>query len=219
MRVCSATIVRSLVIFGFVYSWHRHVNLNMPDEFNTRLRYGSFYGLLTVLNFLLSIFVNFLLLVGDFIPTVRKFGQALNFSISFPANAAVFVYFWGVYFIDRELIYPRVLEQFYPFWLNSVEHALILPVALFNITRAPFEMSLTVSYGLGVVANFAYNLWVVYIFEVSGTWVYPFLEAMGKDNVLYVFFPITVVVSAIFQFIGWKINALFCPTNKKSKKN
>ena len=150
---------------------------------------------------------------------MEQLGQALNFSISFPANAAVFVYFWGVYFIDRELIYPRVLEEFYPFWLNLVEHALILPVAVFNITRAPFDMSRPLSYGLGAVSSFAYFLWVMRIFEVSGRWVYPFLEAMGKDNVLYVFFPSTVVVVAIFQFIGWKINAFTCPRKKKTKKN
>jgi len=220
MGLCAATVVRSLAIVGFAYSWYCHINLYFPDEFGGtfRLRYGSYYGFLTVLNFLFSIFVNFLLLLGDFFPTVQHFGQALNFSMSFPATMLVSIPFWAGYAINPELVsgwHPK----FYPFWLNLVEHALILPVALFNITRGPFDMSRKVSYGLAVISTFAYFSWVLHIFNESGIWVYNFLEVIGKDKFIYVSFPSTFVVVPLFQFIGWKINAFCCPKQSKTKKN
>ena len=66
--------------------------------------------------------------------------------MSFPGTMVVFVYFWSAYFIDPKLI--NAGEEFKPFWLNLVEHGLILPVALMNITRAPFDMVLVPSVGM-----------------------------------------------------------------------
>ena len=128
----------------------------------------------------------------------------------------VSIYFWVGYFINPEWGWH---PKFYPFWLNLVEHALILPVAMFNITRAPFDMSRKFSYGLAFTATFAYFFWVLHIFNVSGIWVYTFLEVIGKDKFIYVFFPCSLLAVLLFQYIGWKINAVCCPRQSKTKKN
>lgn len=42
----------------------------------------------------------------------------LFFALAFPMALIVSSSFWSIYAIDRELIFPVVLEKYYPTWLN-----------------------------------------------------------------------------------------------------
>ena len=141
----------------------------------------------------------------------------INFSLSFPSMMIVFVYFWTVYFLDRELIYPEIMESFYPQWVSFIEHGLIFPIGLLNILHRPFKMSKRFACCLIWAACIGYYIWLLHIFNVTGTWVYPFMTALGDDGVKYILFPATFIVVALVQQLGWKLNQIAHPA--KNKKN
>ena len=132
-------------------------------------------------------------------------------------NVIVSVYFYTVYFIDRELIYPTIMQDLYKQWMSNTEHGLILPVAIFNLLADRHEIKKGLSAVLLITATAGYSVWIIHIFNVTGEWVYPFLNALGTDAVLYKFLPITAAVALILQHIGFKIyEKVHC--NKKLKQ-
>ena len=66
-------LVRIIVLAIFLYEWNYRCGMQErapPDHpFKSSQQYGSQYRYLTVLNYLLSIFINFLLLIGAVLPT------------------------------------------------------------------------------------------------------------------------------------------------------
>ena len=102
-------------------------------------------------------------------------------------------------------------DVFYPIFADGSHFRRMLPVQL--------DMPRKVSYGLALIATFVYHFWVLHIFDVSGRWVYSYIEGIGRNNFIYVFFPSSLVVVVIFQFIGWKINSFCCPRTCSKKLN
>jgi hypothetical protein len=58
---------------------------------------------------------------------VRSLTNFLYTSVAFPIGVLVSISFWSLYFIDRSLVFPTVLDSIVPSWLNHVLHT--LPVA------------------------------------------------------------------------------------------
>lgn len=40
--------------------------------------------------------------------------------------------FWSLYAVDRELVYPRALDEIIPSWLNIIRHGLSFPTAFID---------------------------------------------------------------------------------------
>ena len=77
MGLSVGTIVRIVALILFSYTWYIDVNTQLPERFDVRLRYGSYYRYLTKLNFLLLIAVNFLLIIGEVLPKGRSTSNKL----------------------------------------------------------------------------------------------------------------------------------------------
>ncbi|KAJ8961628.1 hypothetical protein NQ314_005880 [Rhamnusium bicolor] len=43
----------------------------------------------------------------------------------FPCSLLVMTIFWSIWHIDRELIFPKVVDDVYPTWLNHTLHTVI----------------------------------------------------------------------------------------------
>ena len=71
MGLSVGTIIRIVALISFSYTWYIDVNAQLPERFDFRLRYGSYWRYLTKLNFLLLIAVNFLLIIGEVLPKGR----------------------------------------------------------------------------------------------------------------------------------------------------
>jgi len=52
------------------------------------------------------------------VSVLQRIRDLIAASSAFPGSLFVTVSFWILYSIDRELIFPAVLDEFYPFWLN-----------------------------------------------------------------------------------------------------
>ncbi|GLD73893.1 androgen-induced gene 1 protein isoform X1 [Lates japonicus] len=50
--------------------------------------------------------------------------------LAFPVGAFVVFTFWSLYLYDRDLVYPRLLDNFIPQWLNHGMHTTVLPSSL-----------------------------------------------------------------------------------------
>jgi len=75
MGLAGVTCVRIAAVVLFIYSWNVRVNLQkystepyVQAHYN---HYGSCYRFLTVLSYFMTISVNVLLIIGDFIPKGR----------------------------------------------------------------------------------------------------------------------------------------------------
>jgi len=120
----------------------------------------------------------------------------------------VCTYFWTLYFIDRELIYPVGSESFYSAWGNIIEHGLVFPIGLLNTLHRPFHMSKWTSSCVIWASTIGYFVWLCHIFNVTGKWVYPFMHELGNGGVEYYLLPATLVIVSIIQQLGWKINQI-----------
>lgn len=47
-------------------------------------------------------------------PFIRKFKDRLLATLAFPCSVNVAVTFWLLYGIDRELVFPKVLDEIFP---------------------------------------------------------------------------------------------------------
>ena len=143
-------------------------------------------------------------------------GKRLLFGVSFGAVCIVFSIFWTIWAIDRELIFPRALDPYYPHWMNMNEHFWILPVALFNLlTIERPQFSKKSSSCLFLVYSFFYGGLLIHIKQHTGKWVYPFFNVLKFSHIV-AFFPIVFLIAGGFHNLGFYLNAKANPEKKKS---
>ena len=114
----------------------------------------------------------------------------------------VSIMFWGIYAIDREVIYPAVLDNTIPFHLNHLWHTTIILCVFAELVivfhRYPSNMVaalITLAYSCG------YIVWIVWVFTVSRTWPYPFFDIIPLP-MLPVFFLVSFLIGLGMYFLG-----------------
>uniref|UniRef100_A0A8D1D0V8 Androgen dependent TFPI regulating protein n=1 Tax=Sus scrofa TaxID=9823 RepID=A0A8D1D0V8_PIG len=68
---------------------------------------------------------------------VTAFRDLLFTTLAFPISAFVFLSFWIIFLYDRELVYPKAIDDIFPGWLNHAMHTAILPFSLVEIILRP----------------------------------------------------------------------------------
>uniref|UniRef100_T1DNX3 Androgen-induced 1 protein-like protein n=1 Tax=Crotalus horridus TaxID=35024 RepID=T1DNX3_CROHD len=134
--------------------------------------------------------------------------------LAFPVGVFVVLMFWSIYIYDRELVYPKLLDNFIPTWLNHGMHTTVLPFILIEMRTTHHEYPSRI-YGLIAMCTFSvcYILWVCWIYHVTGVWVYPLLEYLGTIAKIVFFATVTVVIS-IFYLLGEILNNYIWDTQK-----
>ncbi|XP_077207180.1 androgen-induced gene 1 protein isoform X2 [Paroedura picta] len=133
-----------------------------------------------------------------------------------PGNYRPFVVtlFWSVYIYDRELVYPKLLDNFIPPWLNHGMHTTVLPFILIEMRTTHHEYP-SRSSGLIAMCTFsiAYILWVCWIYHVTGVWVYPLLDYLGSGAKIIFFATVTAIIN-VFYLLGEVLNNCIWDTQK-----
>lgn len=129
--------------------------------------------------------------------------------IVFPLCMFVNIVFWILYFIDREMILPEVLDAVYPLWMNHVQHTAIVPILLIErfLTKSQYPDSRNGLKGtlfFGVI----YLFWVTILAHYKGSWVYPFLDILSWPGRIG-FFMMSGFLLVGFYFLGAYVNKLF----------
>merc|ERR1739844_86518 len=115
--------------------------------------------------------------------------------------------FWGIYMMDRELIYPAALDNIIPSWLNHVMHTwcgvlIFLEAILVQHQYPRNRVGISAMLLLGI----AYMAWVLWIAHIADIWVYPFLKVM-PHNAKAVFFAMCAIILVILYLLGkWLTN-------------
>ncbi|XP_041950971.1 androgen-induced gene 1 protein [Alosa pseudoharengus] len=139
--------------------------------------------------------------------------------LAFPVGMFVVTMFWILYLFDRDLIYPRLLDNFIPQWLNHGMHTTVLPFIIIEMRTTPHRYPSRLC-GLLTVCSFAmgYVLWMCWVHHVTGVWVYPLLEYLGTMSKVLFFFSLTILIS-VYYVLGEILNSYIWDFTTKSKSS
>ena len=84
----------------------------------------------------------------------------MNHAISFPTSAIVFTYYWTLVLNDRNNIGSDAAYADYPWWMDLMEHGVVLPAALINILLEPFTLTPLVGYIMAAASTGGYVSWL-----------------------------------------------------------
>ncbi len=117
--------------------------------------------------------------------------------------------FWSNYYVDRNLVYPLILDSIIPAWHNHVMHTLPLVLIFENyLTRHTFPSSLLKGALPSILCSTAYVFWLNYIHLKSGKWVYGVMDTLQSPvRELYQAFNVTLMI--FFYKLGDWTNSLF----------
>jgi FAR-17a/AIG1-like protein len=149
-------------------------------------------------------------LVNDFIPSIkaRKLRDYTFASFALPLALMTSLMFWTMCSIDRELVFPKALDAFFPHWLDLVLHtnvSIFIFLDLF-ISQHQYPRRTAAIRGL-TLFMLSYLIWVYVIKINTGKWVYGIIGVLSAPQRIF-FFGICGLVALGLFFIGEFLNKL-----------
>ncbi|XP_014255970.1 androgen-dependent TFPI-regulating protein-like [Cimex lectularius] len=137
---------------------------------------------------------------------MNRIASYLLFTIVFPFSWSVFLLFWSVYFWDRNLIYPPIVEELFPPWINHVMHTLPVPLSVIYMMTSNSKGPSKISSLSGLVAFLAVYSYVFFsYYNNEGKWIYKALDMMTPTQLGWVF-AFAALGPVCFLFLGYKLN-------------
>lgn len=97
-------------------------------------------------------------------------------ALVFPSSLLVASFFWTVWHLDRELIFPKALDDVYPNWLNHTLHTVIIVPLLVEVLSNSHNLTLSsTNKALTVLTVYCtvYQALYVGVYYLHGVWLYP----------------------------------------------
>jgi len=202
-------IFHSAVVALHAYTYYFLVQyVTIPPRTTRHVIHGR-WKYLTHWNFALQLGYFTICLVRDILGTdiklkgsgdglVNRYMDSLFHGIVFPLGTYVFAAFWGIYAIDRELIFPKILDSIFPSWVNHVIHTVILFAVLVEAVLV-YHRQPTSTVGLTILSTvyFTYTGYSLWLALVADVWVYPFMEVMNwpaRILSIFVFYSVWLMV-------------------------
>ncbi|XP_060793113.1 androgen dependent TFPI regulating protein 1 isoform X2 [Neoarius graeffei] len=154
--------------------------------------------------------------VSSLLVTVRDFCFTV---LAFPIGTFVFISFWSIYAYDRELVFPKALDDIIPTWMNHAMHTVILLPLLVQMCLQPHRHPSRCR-GILALALFVslYLAWVLWVRHASGIWIYPIMAHLSPAG-LVVFLSMASLSMAPLYLLGEKLNrAIWGPSGNQKKK-
>jgi len=171
---------------------------------------------LTIWNLILQAGYFIIALINDFFgsnevspkktPIIRKIKDYIFAAFAFPVAFNVGITFWSLFAIDRELVFPKALDAFFPNWLNHVMHTNIMVFVVMELFTS-FRNYPSRKAGLTGLSIFmaAYLGWIHVIKYKANVWVYPVLDVLNLPQRI-VFFLLCLVFSVGLYILGEFVN-------------
>ncbi|XP_050520471.1 androgen-dependent TFPI-regulating protein-like isoform X3 [Daktulosphaira vitifoliae] len=181
-----------------------------------RFRYLTNWNLTMQLLFFLKCLINdaMIILYGpNWLGIGNKFKMVMSAffaSIILPSAIYISISFWILFAINREYLYPRIIDEVIPFWHNHGMHTFILPIALVELftTKHSFLSPITL-----VKILYSYLLlYLVVVFETyveTGRWLYPLFSKFSAPISVAIlltmlfFYTISIYVGILIHKLYW----------------
>eukprot|EP00088_Acartia_fossae_P025275 TRINITY_DN26103_c0_g1_i1.p1 TRINITY_DN26103_c0_g1~~TRINITY_DN26103_c0_g1_i1.p1 ORF type:complete len:233 (-),score=37.07 TRINITY_DN26103_c0_g1_i1:200-871(-) len=206
--------------FGYAIYYDLYV-LKLPNDIHpVREQYGGQGKYLTFLNMCLQFMYFTVCLLADLAGSnskIAKIRDKIFASAAFPIGIFVGVIFWGLYAVNRELIFPQKLDGHFPSWLNHFMHTTVLPLQLGEMFLSRHEYpGRLFGGGINALLTCAYLLWINYIYYKAGFWVYPVFRVLTTQQ-RGVFMAFCCALGGAFYILGEKLNKMIWKNNQKKK--
>lgn len=133
---------------------------------------------------------------------------------AFPVALFVSATFWGLYAVDRELVLPKVLDPYFPVWLNHIMHTFITVFAIFEMLTS-YRAYTTKTKGLIGLLLFqlTYLSWMHFVYYKSGLWVYNVFNVLNIPQRI-AFLVVSILTGFFFYFVGENLNSMIWPNEE-----
>jgi len=110
---------------------------------------------------------------------IQKIRDYLFGTLAFPVGVFVTISFWSLYSVDRNFVFPKKLDEFYPVWANHMLHTTCMVSQLIEMNTS-FHAYPSRTKGILTSMSFAlvYLGWVLFIAFKANVWVYGVLQKL-----------------------------------------
>lgn len=110
---------------------------------------------------------------------INNLADFINLSVATPAAFVVTSVFWSLYSIDRELVFPKVLDIVIPPWINHSIHSLNAICAIVDLWCVHHTLPSLSSSLKGLAAYLLlYSVCLFGTYVETGIWLYPVLKEL-----------------------------------------
>ncbi|XP_063835754.1 androgen-dependent TFPI-regulating protein-like isoform X4 [Ostrinia nubilalis] len=140
-------------------------------------------------------------------------------SLVLPYTLFVSLMFWSVYWIDRELVFPKVYDSIVPWWFNHCVHTnisiVVLIETLLQARRKPVNLKLELI--LTTFVNVGYAVVYYSIFFFANRWLYNVFGIMTWWQVCM--YQLLIWASSyVFYYMQFPINRLIHGSEPEPEK-
>ncbi|XP_076874926.1 androgen dependent TFPI regulating protein 1 isoform X2 [Brachyhypopomus gauderio] len=212
-------LIHVTVFAWYVFVLHTNCSLEISERHPGFRTYGGRWKYLTFINLVLQTVFFGLCAVTDVvhllpstraprgIPQVLVTARDACFTVlAVPVGTFVCGSFWSLYAYNRELVYPKYIDEIIPLWLNHALHSVVFPLLLLQMFLQHHQYPSRPK-GILSLALFAslYLAWVLWVRHISGIWVYPILAHLSLVG-LIVFLAIASVSMVPIYLLGEKLS-------------
>jgi len=216
LRKLGAPLTQAAGVVSFAYACHWQMNVvKVPLELApNRDKMGGVLKYLTFLNMLLQCGFFLIAFIANFTGKKSGFAKARDVifaSAAFPIGMFVGIVFWTLWAINRDLIFPVAMDEFFPSWLNHLMHTTVIPLQLGEmfLTRhvyPPRKVGVTITAAL----TLAYLVWVNVIAFYGGFWVYPVFKVLSPLQ-RALFMAVCSMGGGLLYLAGEGVNSIVWP--------
>ncbi|KAK4310711.1 hypothetical protein Pmani_017740 [Petrolisthes manimaculis] len=176
-----------------------------------QFKYLTFWDMLLQFSYFTLAFVNDIVGSNTLMikkqSTVQKIRDFFFSTVALAIGTFVTISFWGLYNVDRRLIFPETFDSWFPLWLNHNIHTTPGLGVLAELYLVPHSFPRRKT-GLSVVAIFCllYLSWVCLIAYQSGHWVYPVLAHLSVPGRVLFISSMSTLISLMY-LVGEALNS------------
>ena len=204
-------LLNAILVAHYIYIIYFVNGLKIPGHRHNA--FGGQWKFLTYWNLWLQLIYFIIGLCNELIGTTAnstkpsKLQKTRDFmfgSLAFPVGMFVSIIFWTLYLIDRKLVFPPKMDEFYPVWSNHMLHTTCLVAQLIEMISTPHVYP-TRTKGMLTSMGFAmvYLGWVLIIAYKANIWVYGILQKL--PTIGRIIFIVACCISFGILFIGGEI--------------
>lgn len=221
LRTLASVVLQLCGVLSFAWAMHYLVyRINMPEKLSpTRNQFGGVWKYLTFLNMLLQFIFFTIALLANFVKRLRPARDLIFASAAFPIGMFVGIIFWSIWAVDRELIFPKIMDEYFPAILNHCMHTTVIPLQLGQLCLVKHNFpSRSKGFTITGILCLGYMIWINYIYYMAGFWVYPVIKVLSAGQRIC-FFAFCGFVGGLLFLAGDVANKMIWGRKPSKKKN